>query len=159
MIVPIAAASVAAGVASRAALTSATQSARVATSLARRVQGNAFPVTQGVVVKVSDATKPAIPTKPTTKRRRKRDDVPTPAAATPEPANDNPPLDYAPPTENIVVDNTPPPVLDYAEPDHDEPYDRCPLCTAAIAGVVGGVVIAVLMAAAFAIKEVMRWLM
>lgn len=43
-------------------------------------------------------------------------------------------------------------------PQDDEPYNRCPFCNAAIAGVVGGVVIAVLMAAAFAIKEGMKWL-
>lgn len=49
---------------------------------------------------------------------------------------------------------------DYLDPLlDDEPYDRCPFCNAAIAGVVGGVVLAVLMAAAFAIKEGMKWLM
>lgn len=41
----------------------------------------------------------------------------------------------------------------------DEPYNRCPFCNAAIAGVVGGLIIAALTAAAFAIKEGLKWLM
>lgn len=52
------------------------------------------------------------------------------------------------------------PPLDYVDtPEDDEPYNRCPICSAAIAGVVGGIVLAALMAAAFAIKEMMTWVM
>lgn len=40
----------------------------------------------------------------------------------------------------------------------DEPYNRCPFCNAAMAGLVGGVVLGGLMLAAFAIKEMMTWL-
>lgn len=58
--------------------------------------------------------------------------------------------------QDYPIDDAPPeadPLLD------DEPYNRCPFCNAAMAGLVGGVVIGGLMLAAFAIKEVMTWLM
>lgn len=43
--------------------------------------------------------------------------------------------------------------------DHDEPYNRCPQCLSAIMAACFAMVIGGLMLAAFAIKEVMRWLM